>query len=320
MSCNTPVDPCGCQFQLDSQCIFYNAETLQCLDIPSGSDLETIIKKIDEIICDLNPTTPIVYNVRNLDGTITVTPTGTNPKVFTVSISPAILSAISSLQSSVSTINTFISGLSFVTTTPGMTGSWSGNDLTVNYAPPVVNNSGGIIYNNFDRDTVGTNSSNTSIKSFSSDLITDYDLQIGEVIKIKGTFQLSYPVNGSLGVDSYCSIDVNRVYKLSNELYQNSDWTSVFSYDYEIDITIADTNNVVNNAVINGKLRRTTGTNNWYNPNSQVATSVIETACSISYYTQLDWTNFVVTTSIVNNSANQIGRNNQLYIELIKLK
>ena len=131
---------------------------------------------------------------------------------------------------------------------------------------------------------------------------------------------MSSVINGSLALDSFCTVDVNGVYKLTNIIYLGDKSDTMFSYDYEIDITVADTANVVNNAVINGKLRRTTGTNKWYNPNSQVATSVIETSCSISYYTQLDWTNFVVSTAIVNNSTSQIGRNNQLYIELIKLK
>jgi hypothetical protein len=34
--------------------------------------------------------------------------------------------------------------------------------LTVNYTPPAVNNSGGIIYNNFDKDVVAINSSNSN--------------------------------------------------------------------------------------------------------------------------------------------------------------
>jgi hypothetical protein len=321
MSCtNILTDPCGCRLQLDSKCVFYNSDTLQCLDIQSNTDLETIIKKIDEIICSLNPSIPTVYNVRNLDGTITVTPTGTNPKVFTIGISTAVLTRITNLEFVTTTLNNFINGLSFTTTTPGMTGSWSGNDLTVNYTPPATNNSGGIIYNNFDKDVVAINSSNSSIKSFSSDLITDYDVQIGEVIKVKGTFEVSSRVDGSLGTDSHCTVDINGVYKLTNNLYQNSELNTVFSYDFEIDVTIIDTDDVADNAVINGKLRRTTGANDWYSPNSQVATSVIETACSISYYTQIDWTNFLVTTSITNNSSSVVAKNNQLYIELIKLK
>ena len=150
MSCpNTPTDPCGCQLQLDTKCIFYNSDTLSCLDVQSNTDLETILKKIDEIICDLNPDTPIVYNVRNLDGTITVTPTGTNPKVFTVSISSSVLNRISTLESKVSDIEDFIADLAFSTTTSGLTGSWTGSTLTVNYTPPASLITGGIIYNNF---------------------------------------------------------------------------------------------------------------------------------------------------------------------------
>lgn len=321
MSCtNILTDPCGCQLQLDTKCIFYNSDTLSCLDVQSNTDLETIIKKIDEIICSLNPSIPTVYNVRNLDGTITVTPTGTNPVVFTVGISPAILTRITNLEFVTTTLNNFINGLSFATTTVGMTGSWTGNTLTVNYTPPTPQVTGGIIYNNFDEDVVAINTATDPVKSFTSDLIADYDLQIGEVIKLKGTFQLSSRVDGSLGTDSLCSVDVNGVYKLSNVLYQNSDLRTVFSYDYEIDITVVDTDNVAKNSVINGKLRRTTGANDWYNPNSQVATSVLEVACSISYYTQIDWANFEVTTAITNNSATDTAKNNQLYIELIKLK
>lgn len=321
MSCTTPnTDPCGCPIQLDSKCVFYNSDTLQCLDIQSNTDLEAIIKKIDEIICSLNPSIPTVYNVRNLDGTITVTPTGTNPKVFTIGISAAVLTRITNLEFVTTTLNNFINGLSFATTTAGMTGSWTGNTLTVNYTPPTSQVTGGIIYNDFYKNVIPINTATNPVKSFSSDLIANYDLQVGEVIKIKGTFELSSVINGSLGLDSFCTVDINGVYKLTNIIYIGDRSDTIYSYDYEIDITVADISNVAENAVINGKLRRTTGANGWYTPNSQVATSVLEVACSISYYTQIDWANFEVTTSITNNSATYTAKNNQLYIELIKLK
>lgn len=317
---NTPTDPCGCQLQLDTKCIFYNSNTLSCLDVQSNTDLETILKKIDEIICDLNPTDPIVYTVRNLDGTITVTPTGTNPKIFTVSISSSVLNRISTLESKVSDIEDFINGLSFATTTAGMTGSWTGNTLTVNYTPPTSQVTGGIIYNDFYKNVIPINTATNPVKSFSSDLIANYDLQVGEVIKIKGTFELSSVINGSLALDSFCTVDVNGVYKLTNIIYIGDRSDTMFSYDYEIDITVADVDNVSENAVINGRLRKTRGSNNWYTPNSPISSSVIETASSISYYAQIDWENFLVTTSITNNSATYPAKNNQLYIELIKLK
>lgn len=321
MSCtNILTDPCGCQLQLDTKCIFYNSDTLSCLDVQSNTDLETILKKIDEIICDLNPDTPVVYNVRNLDGTITVTPTGTNPKVFTVSISSSILNRISTLESKVSDIEDFIADLAFSTTTSGLTGSWTGSTLTVNYTPPASLITGGIIYNNFTKDVVAINTATNPVKSFTSDLIADYDLQIGEVIKLKGTFELSSVINGSLGLDSFCTVDINGVYKLTNIIYIGDRSDTIYSYDYEIDITVADIDNVAENAVINGKLRKTTGSNGWYTPNSQISSSVVETASSISYYAQIDWSNFSVTTSITNNSATDTAKNNQLYIELIKLK
>ena len=321
MSCTIPnTDPCGCQIQLDSKCVFYNSDTLQCLDIQSNTDLETIIKKIDEIICSLNPSIPTVYNVRNLDGTITVTPTGTNPKVFTIGISTAVLTRITNLEFVTTTLNNFINGLSFATTTAGMTGSWTGNTLTVTYTPPTPQVTGGIIYNDFYKNVIPINTATNPVKSFSSDLIANYDLQVGEVIKIKGTFELSSVIDGSLALDSFCTVDVNGVYKLTNIIYLGDKSDTMFSYDYEIDITVADVNTVSENAVINGRLRKTRGSNNWYTPNSPISSSVIETASSISYYAQIDWENFLVTTSITNNSATYPAKNNQLYIELIKLK
>jgi hypothetical protein len=321
MSCNNiDTNPCGCQLQLDTKCIFYNSDTLSCLDIQSNTDLETIIKKIDEIICSLNPSIPTVYNVRNLDGTITVTPTGTNPKVFTVGISAAVLTRITNLEFTVNVLNTFINGLSFTTSTPGMVGSWVDNELIVNYTPPASLITGGIIYNDFYKNVIPINTATNPVKSFSSDLVADYDLQVGEVIRIKGTFELSSEINGSLGLDSFCTVDINGAYKLTNIIYIGDRSDTMFSYDYEIDITVADVDNVSENAVINGRLRKTRGSNNWYTPNSPISSSVIETASSISYYAQIDWENFLVTTSITNNSATYPAKNNQLYIELIKLK
>ena len=321
MSCNNiDTNPCGCQLQLDTKCIFYNSDTLSCLDVQSNTDLETILKKIDEIICDLNPDTPVVYNVRNLDGTITVTPTGTNPKVFTIGISAAVLTRITNLEFVTTTLNNFINGLSFTTTTPGMVGSWVDNELIVNYTPPASAITGGIIYNDFYKNVIPINTATNPVKSFSSDLVADYDLQIGEVIKLKGTFELSSEINGSLGLDSFCTVDINGVYKLTNIIYIGDRSDTMFSYDYEIDITVADVDNVSENAVINGRLRKTRGSNNWYTPNSPISSSVIETASSVSYYAQIDWENFLVTTSITNNSATYPAKNNQLYIELIKLK
>ena len=201
-----------------------------------------------------------------------------------------------------------------------MTGSWTGNTLTVNYTPPTSQVTGGIIYNDFYKNVIPINTATNPVKSFSSDLITDYDVQEGEVIKVKGTFELSSVINGSLGLDSFCTVDINGVYKLTNIIYIGDRSDTIYSYDYEIDITVADIDNVAENAVINGKLRKTTGSNGWYTPNSQISSSVVETASSISYYAQIDWSNFSVTTSITNNSATDTAKNNQLYIELIKLK
>ena len=325
MSCPTPIEPCGCQFQQPSQCVFYNSEKLNCLNVEYGTDLETILKKIDAIICELNPETQIVYSVQNLDGYITVTPSGTNPKVFTVGLSSSFMAGITAISNGVTNINTFLTGLSFNTTTPGLTGSWTANALTVNYTPPAsTNQGGGIIYNNGVQDS---QVSGTAVKkNFVSNLISSYGLKVGEVIKIKATFSLS---SRNITNTTECALELpGNIYKLSNSLISNSTNPAngtYYSYDANVDITVLNLANAANNAIINGVLRRTlsrTGgiiTPDWYDPGSQISGSVIEVSSGISVYTQIDWTNFDIKTRLSNGSSD-IAYNKQLFIELIKLK
>lgn len=320
MDCNNTPDPCGCQIQLDSSCVFYNSDTLACINATSGSDLETILKNLNTIICDLNPTNPIVYEVKNTDGTIVVIPTGTTLKSFNVSVSPSILNAITNLQSSVFNINTFLAGLTFATTTPGITGSWLGNKLTVNYTPTVVPESGGIIYNNASKDVLSSGVTNLTVKRFSSNLLTDYNLSIGDVLRLKATFEVSSAVDPMIGSFTSCFLDINSAYKLNDTFTVDLLASSIYSYDIEMDVCVVNTTLAPGNAVANGRVRRTLGANGQYSPNSPIASSVIETACTMSYYLQLDWSAFVASTGGTNSDGATTWKNNQMYIELIKIK
>ena len=181
-SCFENIEPCGCKEQIDTKCVFYNSETLSCINVLPGSDLESILKSINNKICELNPASQIVYSVQSADSNIIVTPSGTNPKVFYVGLSTTFLNKITSLENNVVNINNFISGLNFKTTTPGMSGNFSGNTLTVNYTPSTPALSSGLIVNFLAPVSVFDAGNPVT---FNYDL-TPYSPQVGDVLKISG--------------------------------------------------------------------------------------------------------------------------------------
>lgn len=332
MSCTTPfTDPCGCQFQLDTKCVFYNSDNLTCLEVDSGSDLETILKAIDAKICTLNPETPIVYNVRNLDGTITVVPTGTNPRVFTVSLSGTFLNRITNIEGDITDIQDFINNLSFATTTPGMTGSVTGNVITVNYTNPTTTTKhGGIIYSNSNRTALAPSSPNgtglTQPSLFTGVNLLDsstYDLKVGEQLVIKATFELPgrsvYPV-GSI-TNSLASVNVVTNSPSYSLIYDNKVYADTpFNIRMELYITCTSLNTAIPNATITGHVYvynsppSSTGTFN-----NVIGGYVQLPSYSISDFKQINWSNAEFSSYITNQAASGNSYNYDYSIELIKL-
>lgn len=51
--CNTP--DCGCKVFLDTNCITYDGENIECLDIKTGANLTETLEKMGEAICNFSP-------------------------------------------------------------------------------------------------------------------------------------------------------------------------------------------------------------------------------------------------------------------------
>lgn len=247
-SCFENIDPCGCKEQIDSKCIFYNNETLSCINVLPGSDLESILKSINNKICELNPTTQIIYSVVSADNNIVVTPFGTNPKVFKVGLSPAFLNKITILENNANNVNNFISGLNFQTTTPGMSGSFSGNTLTVNYTPSAPALYSGLIVNSLAPVSVFDSGNPVT---FNYDL-TSYSPQTGDVLKISGV--LTRTNDTSEGY--FITLQTNTA-AIINSTPSTVDYTAV---KFEYNCTIKGSNNMNVTGVIQNYTTYNAGT------------------------------------------------------------
>lgn len=328
MSCTTPyTDPCGCQFQLDTKCVFYNSDNLTCLEVDSGSDLETILKAIDAKICTLNPDTPIVYNVRNLDGTITVVPTGTNPRVFTVSLSGTFLNRITNIEGDITVIQDFINNLSFATTTPGMTGSVVGNVITVNYTnPTTATKHGGIIHTNNNRTALaplapnGTGVTTPNVWAGINLLdTTTYDLKVGEQIILKSTFQIPGRSNYIAITTDYTMVSLSVAgtpgYNLEFQVLGGDEPS--YTVRAEAYITCLSLNTGIPNASVTGSIfafRTPDSTLNNMNPGK-----VLYPSKSTSDLQTFNWASMIFGTQMANQASSGDAYNFDFSVELIKL-
>jgi len=107
---------CGsCLQQTNSNCVFYTQSTTPCLHIPTGATLTQILSIIDNAFCNINPsgiTNPSgVPTVSGTNNQIIITPTGITPFInYQVGLSSIITGDITTLQTQVANIGTFLNG------------------------------------------------------------------------------------------------------------------------------------------------------------------------------------------------------------------
>lgn len=221
MSCNicnsnpswlTNKDKCGCQVQLGTECIFYKDSKLNCLNVNKGESLESIIQKIDSILCELNPESAPCYNVLGTTNQIVVTPNSSNNcNNFVVSLSPTITNLLSTHTSQISTLNTEVSTklCDIETNTPEFVDiSKQGCIVTINFNPSgYPTQKGGIVLNH-----LATVSADNTVPSGEELLVFNYnynlqDISIGDQIEVEmlGTIGATEFDGDSFGINFYNS-------------------------------------------------------------------------------------------------------------------
>lgn len=189
MSCNNDINPCGCLHEHSSKCIFYYGDSLPCIDVVYGDDLETILTNINTAVCELTPSGS-TYSFSSCDTNIAVTSvtTGTNTAVE-ICLDSDLVTEITNNTTAISTINACLTNtiadiLSDTITITEESSDSCGRTLRLEFTPSGSIVYDGIIYN--DLNKVGTSGAvgDKVLKSFTTDY-TDYNFTEGDEIRFK---------------------------------------------------------------------------------------------------------------------------------------
>jgi len=154
MSCSN-IDTCGCGHEHSAKCSFYYGDTLSCIGVVYGTDLEQALVDINTAVCALTPSGSITV-VDSCDTNIDVTSAVVGQTTtYTVCLSSDITDAIDDNTTNISTLSTCVDqGVFDVTSNDGTitivetasTGCGRSLDLSVTppSGTPIVD---GIIYN-----------------------------------------------------------------------------------------------------------------------------------------------------------------------------
>jgi len=187
---------CGCLDQVKGKCVFYRGSTTECLGILTGTDFDTIVRRLDEAICEIVP--PSGYPTIIVQGTanqIAVTSsTVSNVTTYTVALDGTILSTISSIQTSVATLQDCCDASVKTITTDDPSTLDITDDGAGNYILNVVPPSGfvtfdGIIYNSLTSSGTSGAGGQQILKQFNNDYIASNNLSNEDQIRIQITGQ-----------------------------------------------------------------------------------------------------------------------------------
>ena len=199
MSCNctTPCTStcpsyCGCTVQVPGTCVFYQGPYLSCIDATKGDTYDSIITKINDIVCGLEPPSGIPTTITGCSS-ITVTNPSTN--VFNVCLSTTTQNQINNNTSNIAALSACIANtVKDITSSDGsVTISTTGTDScgrTIDLqvgAPPTPVVLDGIIYSDSTKvlanGIVGSDqvlkTSSTSIGNY----VTVNGLEVGDEIR-----------------------------------------------------------------------------------------------------------------------------------------
>ncbi|TXG82453.1 MAG: hypothetical protein E6R13_04835 [Spirochaetes bacterium] len=324
MSCgcsNTSLDTCGCPIQLGTQCVYYKSTTLDCLSATSGTSLEVILQNINDIICTLNPSGVMTYVVESGDTDyLTVgTSVSGNETTYTINLSSSFLTNISNINTSITNINTVLDDLPITldTDTPSDIEILHTipNEWRINYVGSSVPTTlSGVIYANNTQTTRPVGAILATTKSFLANYLTTYNLAIGDVIKVRTSFQL--PTIKDFGAGGKCMITLSSGF--SQEASNDGQDTETYSFLIDMDINVIALSGS-NNALITCQIYKNLGesaTN--YTPNNSTSPVNQHIAHTYSYYDTINFATLEILARCTGSSSVVEARNDLFRIELLK--
>ena len=199
MSCNN----CGgsCPQYLDAKCITVK-NTYPCLNVSKNDTVEEAISAINDVICELDPQSPALYNVDNVDGEteVTVSTIG-NTTTFTVGLADEITDSLIEITDDISTIEselaTKICGLT--TNTPEYVNitNPSGCTYNIDFTPSGFVSYDGIIENNYSQPESSGSIETELLIDYNNNFISSNQLSVGDIITVTSTAELEVCNNPS---------------------------------------------------------------------------------------------------------------------------
>lgn len=176
------TDNCGCTHQHSAECIIYNGEKLNCIDVNKGDNIEEALIAINEIICSLSPSGQAITEVEGVVGETTVTPSTTgNTTVYTVGLDSDFVQQVEDNTTNIATLTACITNgvRNIVSDTLDVSlenSNSCGRTLRIEtIAPSSISIVDGIIYSNSDKaEAIGGTGVDRVLKT-SSTSISDYE-------------------------------------------------------------------------------------------------------------------------------------------------
>jgi len=305
------LNQCGCEIQLGSECIFYKSETLDCIPASSGDSLEVILSRINDFICTNSPsgvTTTVVASADPTKITVTSATSGTTTTYY-VDIADVYQDYINSTF--VHLQNTITSGDQ---TNLLLIGDLDTRVTAIEDCCDTISNLAlsGVIYANNTPLTRPLSATLATTKSFLVNYITTYSLAVGDVIKVRSSFQM--PTIKDYG--GVCAILLSSGTNLAG-LNDGQD-TEAYSFLFDLDINVVALSGS-NNALITGTVHKTLGeTNLTYTPNNVTSYTTQQVAHTYSFYDTIDWTTLNIQAQCTGSTVAVPAKNDLFRIELLK--
>ena len=198
MSCSN-IDTCGCGHEHSAKCSFYYGDTLSCIGVVYGTDLEQALIDINTAVCALTPSGSITV-VDSCDANIGITSAVVGQTTtYTVCLSDDITDAIDDNTTNISTLSTCVAnGVLNITSDDGsisVTQTASANcgrtlDLSVvtPSGTPIVD---GIIYNNINKNGTSIGTGDKFLKTVKIDDYYDASSLVeGDEIRFRANGQI----------------------------------------------------------------------------------------------------------------------------------
>lgn len=243
MSCSN-IDTCGCGHQHSAKCSFYYGDTLSCIGVAYGTDLEQALIDINTAVCALTPSGSITV-VNSCDTNIDVTSAVVGQTTtYTVCLSSDITDDIDYSLTNISTLLSCVDQGVFDVTSSTLDiteipSTGCGRTLNIEYTPSGNTTTfDGIIYN--DLNKVGTSGAvgDKVLKSFTTNY-DNYNFTEGDEIRFKSNGQIW---GEGIIADSvkFEVFDVNSAILLYSEEFTGFDKTNKQSWRLNGDITYTD--------------------------------------------------------------------------------